>query len=230
MLDFSGESSKIPRSDNLLEVLLVKGLTKRQREIVDYIRDYIAVHKYSPSYREIMKYFGFTSLGSVYKHIAVLKRKGVLSAEKASARSVTLTQEEQNATPTNSVELPFLGYIAAGMPIETFPQAGRVTVPVTMVSDASRSYVLEVTGDSMIDDGIRDGDKIVVEARESANSGQTVVALVEGGQTALKRFYNDTAGGTIKLVPANKNIETIILPAEKVKVQGVVKGLVRDYE
>jgi repressor LexA len=208
----------------------VKGLTKRQREIVDYIRDYIAVHKYSPSYREIMKYFGFTSLGSVYKHIAVLKRKGVLSAEKASARSVTLTQEEQNATPSNSIELPFLGYIAAGMPIETFPQAGKVTVPVSMVSDASRSYVLEVTGDSMIDDGIRDGDKIVVEARDTANAGQTIVALVEGTQTTLKRFYNDAGQGNFRLVPANKNLESVIVSAAQLKIHGIVKGLVREYE
>ncbi len=174
-----------------------------------------------------MKYFGFTSLGSVYKHIAVLKRKGVLSSEKASARSVTLTQAEQNATPPNSVELPFLGYIAEGLPIETFPQASRVTVPVSLVSDASRSYVLEVTGDSMIADGIRDGDWIVVEGRENAHPGETVVGII-GTEATMKRFFPN--GTNIRLEPANKAHQPIEVAADDFKIQGVCRGLVRRYD
>ena len=186
----------------------MKGMTKRQRQIVDYIQEYISENGYSPSYREIMRHFGFSSLGSVYKHISVLKRRGILNAEKNSARSVVLaTPERPSVAPGSVVEVPFLGIIAAGVPIETFPQAGTITVPSGMVSDARKSYVLQVRGDSMIDDHILDGDLIVVEARSTANPGETVVALLNRSETTLKRYHPE--GEYVRLEPANPNFKPI---------------------
>lgn len=205
----------------------MKGLTKRQREVVDFIQRFISERHYSPSYREIMEHFGFNSLGSVYKHINVLKRKGVLLAEKSSARSVALTAPAAHYSIGRTVELPFLGQIAAGLPIETFPQAGTMSVLASLVKDPTKSYVLQVRGDSMIEDQIMDGDLIVVEAREVALPGETVVALVNGHETTLKRYYPQ--GQYVHLEAANPNYQPIIVRQDQLQIQGILLGLVRKY-
>ena len=206
----------------------MRGLTKRQREIVDFIQEYIGSHNYSPSYREIMEHFGFSSLGSVYKHINVLKRRGVLSAEKNSARSISLV--EPGFMPNHSertVDLPFLGQIAAGVPIETFPQAGQIAVPADLVIKPQSSYVLQVKGDSMVEDHVLDGDLVIVEARSAATPGETVVALVNGSETTLKRYHPQ--GEYVRLEPANANYKPIVVKARDVVIQGVLLGMVRRY-
>lgn len=205
----------------------MKGLTKRQREVLDYIEEYITANKFSPSYREIMAHFGFSSLGSVYKHINVLKRKGALMAQKNSARSIALSSDDLSS---RGLELPFLGYIAAGLPIETFPQAETMLVPVHLVSKPQKSYVLQVRGDSMIEDGITDGDFIVVEARATAQPGETVVALINKQETTLKRFYPEADGELVRLEAANPNYDPIVVSRAQLTIQGVVRGLIRDYQ
>ncbi len=203
----------------------MKGMTKRQREIVDYIQGYISERGYSPSYREIMRHFGFSSLGSVYKHISVLKRRGILNAEKNSARSVVLAAPPDAPTAGSVVELPFLGIIAAGIPIETFPQAGSITIPSGMVANPKKSYVLQVRGESMIDYHICDGDLIIVEATSQARKGETVVALINNTETTLKRYHPE--GDFVRLVAGNAAFKDITVPKDALQVQGRFIGLVR---
>ncbi len=204
----------------------MKGMTKRQRQIVDYIDGYIGEQGYSPSYREIMKHFGFSSLGSVYKHISVLKRRGVLSAEKNSARSVVLVQGDQKSVKGQTIELPFLGMIAAGSPLETFPQAGTMCVPSGMVQKPEDSFVLQVRGDSM-GDGIQEGDLVIVQSSSSARPGDTVVALIDGNETTLKRYFLD--GNNVRLEPANPSYQPIVVAKDRVTIQGLLRGLIRRY-
>ena len=203
----------------------MKGMTKRQREIVDYIQGYIGERGYSPSYREIMRHFGFSSLGSVYKHISVLKRRGILNAEKNSARSVVLAAPPDAPTAGSVVELPFLGVIAAGEPIETFPQAGSITLPSGMVVNPKKSYVLQVRGELMVDYHICDGDLIIVEATNQARKGDTVVALINNAETTLKRFHPE--GDFVRLMAGNPDFKDITVAKDAVQVQGRFIGLVR---
>ena len=205
----------------------MKGLTQRQLEILKFIREFIAAHEYSPSYREIMEHFGFTSLGSVYKHMNVLKRKGVIVADKNSARSIALAERPGRPDAADSVDLPLLGVIAAGHPMETFPQASRISVPAQFVpSNGATHYALRVRGDSMKDLNISDGDIVVVESRNTAKEGETVVALING-QATLKMIHFQ--GENIRLEPANAAYQPIIARAEEVTVQGVLRGLLRGY-
>jgi repressor LexA len=206
----------------------VKGLTKKQREVVNFIQEFISSQNYSPSYREIMAHFGFRSLGSVYKHVSVLKRKGALAAEKNSARSIALTRPDQQLPLGRMVELPFLGYVAAGIPIETIPQAGTMSIPASLVVDLNKSYILQVRGDSLTDDQILDGDLIIVEARSSATHGETIVALINRNETIVKRFCTD--GPFVRLEGSNNpTIQPIVVRQEDVRIQGVVRGLLRRY-
>lgn len=203
------------------------GLTSRQREVLDYISQYIKDNRYSPSYREIMDHFGLSSLGSVYKFVQILKRKGFLAAEKSHARSIAPITQSDAISREGMVEIPFLGTIVAGKPIETFPQTETLSVPGNLVQRLDKSYVLQVRGDSMVDAQILDGDLIVVEARTSASPGETVVALLNESETTLKRYQPD--GEYIRLEPANPAYQPIIVRREEVTVQGVLTGLYRCY-
>jgi repressor LexA len=205
---------------------LVKGLTQRQLEIVNFIRDFIATHEFSPSYREIMEHFGFTSLGSVYKHMNVLKRKGVILADKNSARSIALAEPAIKRNAAKCLDLPFLGIIAAGQPIETFAQAATVSVPAQFVPNGGTHYVLRVRGDSMRDMQIDDGDFVIVESRSTAEQGEVVVALIDG-QATLKKIYFD--GADVRLEPANSAYKPIVVDSSRVVVQGVLKALLRQF-
>lgn len=203
----------------------MNGLTKRQREIVDFIDGFIGENNYSPSYREIMNHFGFSSLGSVYKHIAVLKRKGVIRAQKNSARSIALQEPDGDA---RGVELPFLGYISAGVPIQTFPQSETMVVSQHLVGNPDKSYVLQVRGDTMVEDQIMDRDFIIVEARSFASPGETVVALINKQETTLKRYFPDGAE-YVRFEPANRHYKPTIVHVSQVDIQGVLRALVRNY-
>lgn len=204
----------------------MKGLTKRQREILDFIQHYIEEHHYSPSYREIQEHFGYASLGSVYKHLKVLQRKGVVEAEKHMARSVAISQGKSPFGMQKSVELPFLGIIAAGRPIQTFAQAGTMVVPASLARDPQQSYVLQVQGQSMVGHQIGDGDLIVIE-RSTPQPGAIVVALIRGEEATLKSYHPQ--GGVIELRPANSDYESLMIPEEELEIQGVLRGLVRRY-
>lgn len=195
-------------------------LTRRQKEILDFIRNYRNSHGISPTQREIRENFGLSSFGTVQKHLKRLEEKGALSREWNRSRGISPSVER-----ASSREVALLGYVAAGRPIEPFPDEERIEVPASLLGKGEH-FVLRVRGDSMIEDGIRDGDYVVVARRETAQNGQTVVALVRGEAT-LKRYYVD--GSRIRLQPANSSMKPLTVDIRDVTVQGVVTGLIRNY-
>lgn len=205
----------------------MKGLTQRQREILDFIKGFIADRQYSPSYREIMEHFGFSSLGSVYKHLTVLKRKGLITAERKCSRSVSLTEEPTNGCGNADTLAPLIGHVKAGYPIETFAKAQMMTVPAYLASDPEKTYVLRAKGDSLTDECIYEGDLIIVEARQTARPGEFVVATVHHNETLIKRYYPE--GQYVRLEGCNLHQQPLIVRNEDIDIQGVVVGLLRLY-
>ena len=195
-------------------------LTKRQKEILDFITRYRAANGISPTQREIREAFGLSSFGTVQKHLRLLEEKKALTRDWNKSRSVAPVEI---APPASLVTV--LGQVAAGHPIEPFPDRDTIEVPPSLLGKGEH-FVLKVRGDSMVDDGIRDGDFIVVARREKAENGQTVVALVRGEAT-LKRFYAE--GKKVRLQPANPAMKPIFADARDVRVQGIVTGLIRNY-
>ncbi len=198
-------------------------LTRRQREIYDFIREFVAREGYSPSLEEIGAAFGLSSVATVHKHVQHLVEKGFL--RKAWNRSRSL--EPMDERGRGLVDLPLLGTVAAGAPLEVFETEERVAVPESMVRREGESFVLRVRGDSMIEDHIEDGDLVVVESRREARNGETVVALVHGSEATLKKFHR--RGAKVLLEPANRALRPIELRADEVQIRGVVRGLLRSY-
>jgi len=202
---------------------MVTTLTKRQKEIVDFIRKYREERGISPTQREICEEFGFSSFGTLQKHIRLLLEKGVLSRDWNKRRSLVVAGEELRP---HALEIPLFGRIAAGRPIEVVAGDESVTVP-EMLTRKGENFVLRVTGQSMIEDGVEDGDFIVVNRREKAASGEMVVAVV-GGEATLKRFYFE-GDGRVRLQPANERMAPMYFREDEVDVQGVVVGLMRRF-
>jgi len=198
-------------------------ITKRQKEILEYLRAFLLEEGYSPTLEEIANHFGLASLNGVYKHLKVLEERGFIRRLSNRARSIQLLDSN---SPPDSHSLPLLGYVAAGQPIEAIANSDEISIP-EMFHTPGDNYVLRVEGDSMIDQQIQDGDLVVVERRESAQNGETVVALVDDEQATLKRYYRE--GSRIRLQPANPEMEPIIVGEDRVRVQGVVVGLMRKY-
>lgn len=197
-------------------------LTKRQRELLDYITIYVAKHGYAPTLLEIGRHFRLNSLATVHKHLANLEEKRLIRRRWNHSRAIELVDDQ--AGP-GAVDLPLLGVVAAGEPIEAIETDDTIAVPEHFVRRPN-SFVLRVRGDSMIDDGIRDGDYIIVEPRRTADNGETVVALVDGDAT-VKRFYRER--DRVRLMPANERMEPIVARADAVEVRGVVAAVLRKY-
>jgi len=200
-------------------------LTKRQKEILDYLGGFIERNGYAPSFEEIADAFGYASLATVHEHLGNLERKGYLRKSYNESRSLELVSRE-GAAP--SFELPLLGAVAAGLPIEAVQDRETVSVPPDMVRRQRDNYVLRVEGNSMIDEQIRDGDYIVVQAQESAEDGQMVVDLVDGEAATVKKLYREP-GRRVRLQPANPTMEPIVVDADAVRIQGVVVGVIRKF-
>ena len=198
-------------------------LTKRQREILDYLNDFIQQHGYAPSLEEIGRRFGLSSLATVHKHLTNLQEKGFIKRSWNRSRSVELIPARVG---TRSVELPLLGYVAAGSPIEAIAGAETINVPEDLVGKHD-TYVLRVKGDSMIDEQIRDGDYVIVEDRKTAENGEMVIALVSGSDVTLKKFYREQ--GRIRLQPANPAMQPMLFDPDQIQIQGVVIGVMRKY-
>jgi repressor LexA len=198
-------------------------LTRRQREIYDFIRSFVAENGYSPSLEEIGAHFNLSSVATVHKHVQHLVEKRFLRKAWNRSRSI----EPVEPPSSGLVSLPLLGSVAAGKPIEAVEVSETIDVPRALLSKRGESFVLRVSGDSMIEDQICDGDFVIVESRPDARDGDTVVALVGGSEVTLKRLYRD--GSKVRLEPANAALEAIELPAEDVLVRGVVRGLIRRY-
>ncbi|HQX83524.1 MAG: transcriptional repressor LexA [Acidobacteria bacterium] len=198
-------------------------LTKRQREILDYLQEFIQQHGYAPSLEEVGRRFGLSSLATVHKHLTNLEEKGCIRRLWNRSRSVELLTAR---TGQRAVELPMLGYVAAGLPIEAVTGNETIAVPEDLVGRRD-TYVLKVKGDSMIDEQIRDGDYVIVEDRKTAENGEMVIALLGGADVTLKKFYREN--GRVRLQPANPAMQPMIVDAALVQLQGVVVGVMRKY-
>lgn len=203
-------------------------LTRRQREVLDFVARFVADKGYSPSLEEIAAAFDLSSVATVHKHVKHLVDKGYLRKAWNRSRSV---EPVPSSARQDSVELPILGSVAAGRPIEAIePEAGTaetLSVPAAMTARGRDHYVLRVRGDSMIEDQICDGDLVVIESRREARNGETVVALVEGQEATLKRFYR--SGSQVRLVPANQAMAPMEFHASQVEIRGIVRGLIREF-
>ena len=200
-------------------------LTKRQKEILDHIESFIEGQGYAPSFEEIAESFGYSSLATVHEHLSNLERKGYIRKSYNESRSIELVG---HGTGTPVIELPLLGAVAAGLPIEAIQDTETLAVPPDMVRRRRDNYVLRVEGNSMIEEQIRDGDYIVVQAQDRAEDGQMVVALVGDDSATVKKLYREGAG-RIRLQPANPTMEPILVDASDVRVQGIVVGVIRKY-
>ena len=196
-------------------------LTKQQARVYRYLESYLRRHGRPPSYQEVQDHFGFRSLNSVVKHLKQLERKGYLESpwgnQKRAFRLLPLR--------TTAATIPFLGRVAAGAPIEAVEMAEAVEVPESLLAGGN-NFALQVQGESMVDEGIRDGDVLIIRKQDHADNGQTVVAQIEGEAT-IKKFYQ--RDGRVELRPANEELKPLIVPAEKVEIIGVVVGLFRHY-
>jgi repressor LexA len=200
-------------------------LTKRQREILEYLRSYIEERQYAPSFEEIALHFKFSSLATVHEHLTNLEQKGFIRRSHNESRSIELVPEPGHASAT---ELPLLGQVAAGIPIEAVTTPETIAVPDDLIPRRGSSYVLKVQGDSMIDEHIDDGDLVVVNSRNTADNGEMVIALIEGTSATVKRFYRES-DGWIRLQPSNANVAPIRAHEDDILVQGVVVGVIRKY-
>jgi repressor LexA len=205
-------------------------LTKRQKQVLDYISDFVEKHGYSPSYEEMAAGLGLASLATVHKHVLALETKHYLRRSYNQSRSIEVTPkyfEEQRryASPERPAEVPLLGRIAAGSPVESVPD--QESLDFGDFAGNESTYALQVRGDSMIEDHICSGDYVLVEKSDRVRDGEIVVALVDGLETTLKRFYDE--GDNVRLQPANSNMAPIRVPKKSVQVQGKVLAVLRKY-
>jgi len=200
-------------------------LYRRQKQIVDFISQYIQANGHSPTLQEIADAMSLSSLATVHEHIATLVRKGVLKKYEGSVRGLEIVDSRYDVSKAG-VNLPILGFIAAGKPIEPYtdPNASFSVSPA-MVSGKKRSFVLQVRGDSMVEEGILDGDFVIIEEDQEVKNGDIVVALLENGLATLKRFFKEAT--RVRLEPANSSMSPIY--ATNVKVQGKVVGVIRKF-
>ncbi|HTP33594.1 MAG TPA: transcriptional repressor LexA [Candidatus Acidoferrales bacterium] len=205
-------------------------LTKRQKQVLDFIANFLDEHGYCPSYEEIARGLELASLATVHKHISVLEAKSYLKRGFNQSRSLELApkylQEQRRAKPVIA-EIPLLGRIAAGAPVEAIEQ--REALNFADFAGDGNTFALEVRGNSMIDDHICDGDLILLERVSQAQDGDIVVALVSGTETTLKRFYREP-GDTVRLQPANAALKPIIVPGREVQIQGRLLAVLRKYK
>jgi repressor LexA len=200
-------------------------LTKRQREILNYLTAYSEQHGYAPSFEEIADTFSYSSLATVHEHLTNLQRKGYIARGYNESRSIDILPSE--AAP-RAIELPLLGRVAAGLPIEAVDPGDTITVPEALVGRNGRHYVLRVHGQSMVDEQIRDGDFVVVNDRDRADNGEMVIALIDGTSATVKKYYRER-DGRIRLQPANDTMQPIYVNENDIKIQGVVVGVLRRY-
>ncbi len=201
-------------------------LYKRQKQILGFIKQYIEKYGYSPTLGEIAESIGVSSLATVHEHLQALVTKGLIKKFEGAIRGIEVL-DQQVSEALKGIELPILGYIAAGQPIMTYTDPNAtVNVPANMVTGKRHSFVLQVKGDSMIEEGILDGDFVIIEEQTLANNGDIVVALLENGFATLKKYYREAT--RIRLEPANSSMEPIY--ATDVKVQGKCVGVIRRFQ
>lgn len=200
-------------------------LTPRQLDVLVAIRDYRYLNGVSPTMQELADQLG-TSKVTIFEHVGALEKKGLLKRDKHKARSLEITSDDPLPDEERSTKLPLLGAIAAGSPIDAVENREELDLE-QLYNRPNGVFVLKVRGDSMIEDHLCDGDYVVIERRANARNGEQVVALLDSGEATLKRFYKE--GKNVRLQPANSTMQPRIIPADAVKVQGVVIGVLRSY-
>lgn len=199
---------------------------KKQRQILDFIKQFIQSNGSAPTLKQIAEAISVSSLATVHEHLQALEEKGLIKRKHGKNRSMELTEGDNNFV-SEGFEAPILGFIAAGAPIEPYTDPNATMgIPSAFVSGKKRTYVLQVRGQSMIEDHINDGDYVVIEQTESASDGEIVVALLDNGMATLKRFFKEAT--RIRLQPANSTMQPIFV--KNVRIQGRVVGLVRKYK
>lgn len=192
--------------------------------ILHFLKQYIQKYGNAPKLKDIAQAIGVTSMATVYEHLCKMEEKGLIKREKRN-NSITILKEDVTLSP-EGFEVPILGYIAAGSPIEPYTDPNAtISIPPSFGGSNKNVFVLQVKGDSMIEEQIRDGDYVICEQTETARNGEIVVALLENGFATLKRFYKEAT--RIKLEPANSSMDPIFV--KKVRIQGKVVGLIRKY-
>jgi len=198
---------------------------KRQGQILDFIKQHIQSTGSAPTLRQIADAIGVSSLATVHEHLAALQLKGLIKKKIGKARAIELLETSEEITG-DGMDVPILGFIAAGAPIEPYTDpSASLSIPPGFVSGQKRVFVLQVRGESMIEEQIRDGDFVIIEQTENANDGEIVVALLDNGMATLKRFFRETT--RIRLEPANAKMSPIFV--KNVRIQGKVIGLIRRY-
>jgi repressor LexA len=205
----------------------MKGLTPKQHQILQYIEQFIAQHHYSPSYRELMKHFNFRSPGTIFKHIQTLKRKGVLNGDPQVSRSILPVKQTILASKINEVQLPFIGNLSIGYPLELFIQPKIIEIASSLVRDVENTYLLRVQGELLADEGIYDSDLLLIEARQDVQAGEIILGLINQHDTVLKRYYPE--GLYIRLESQHPNHPPLTLRHEHIAIQGILVGLMRIY-
>jgi repressor LexA len=200
-------------------------LTKRQSEILAYLQEHIRTHGYAPSFEEIAEHFNFQSLATVHEHLTNLERKGYIHRNHNESRAIEVLPPKGTVGAT---EIPLLGTVAAGTPIESLATGETLAVPDGLLPRRGPNYALRVQGQSMIDEHIMDGDYVVVHGKQAADNGEMVIALVNGSEATVKRFYREP-GGWIRLQPANATMQPLRFQERDVLIQGVVVGVIRKY-
>src|SRR5918998_426367 len=200
-------------------------LTKRQREILTYLSTYAEGNGYAPSFEEIASQFNYNSLATVHEHLSNLERKGYIKRSYNESRAIEILPSD---TISRAVELPLLGAVAAGVPIQELTANETVTVPEGFIRRGGNHYVLRVRGNSMIDEQIRDGDFVVINERQRADNGEMVIAMLGGNSATVKKFYREK-DGRIRLQPANETMAPIYVHENDISIQGVVVGVLRRY-
>ncbi len=203
----------------------MSNLTPKQLEVLSIIQNFIHENGYAPSYREIANELGLSSPATVHSHVKALLEKGVIEmGDDGEARSIEIIQPEERTAP--AVLLPLAGLITAGQPIEAVEEHETMAIPANFVIDGANSYILRVKGESMIEDGILDGDFVVIERNPSPKNGDVVVALLDNAYATLKRFYRET--NRIRLQPANSTMVPIYV--KDCIIQGVVRAVIRNFQ
>jgi repressor LexA len=200
-------------------------LTKRQREILTYLGSYSTSNGFAPSFEEIAEEFNYNSLATVHEHLSNLERKGYIKRSYNESRAIEILP---TTAYSRAVDLPVMGTVAAGVPIEAVAQGETLSVPDSFLRKSGEHYVLKVRGQSMIDAQINDGDFVVVNERQSADNGEMVIAMMHGTAATVKKFYRER-DGRIRLQPANETMEPLYVHENDISIQGVVVGVLRRF-
>ena len=203
-------------------------VTAKQRRVFEFIRRYIESNHEPPTIAEIGRHFQMSSSASVHAILIALEREGLIKRIPNVSRGIQIVEQQETAGGDESNDIPLLGTVAAGQPIEAILSHDTVSVPKDM-QGRGRTFALRVRGDSMIDENIQDGDLIVVASQKTADNGQVVVALIDGNYATVKKFYREP--DFIRLEPANPQFKSIFIKTpERIQIQGVVRGLIRKYD